>query len=140
MLDLCGNHRRVRGAFDQSAEVGCQKVVDGPFPTAHAGADRFLLQVLAVGGALLPHLGVKGCGDVAHGVDGSVVAFEGNLFGILAQSACQTPEHGLLLGSAQVFTETAIALVDVLRSSLGNGQADVSAACDQMRSNSSSYI
>jgi hypothetical protein len=133
--------------------------VDGPFPAAHAGADGFLLQVLAVGCTLLPHLGVKGCGDIAHGVDGRVVSFEGNLFGILAQGTCQTPEHGLLLGSAQVFTETSVALVDelpvdvaivgldhcpdglsVLLSSLGNGQADVSAACDQMRSNSSPYI
>jgi hypothetical protein len=85
MLDFCRNHRSVCGALDQSAEIGCQEVMDGPFPAAHAGADGFLLQVLAVGRALLPHLGVEGCGDIAHGVDGRVVALEGNLFGILAQ-------------------------------------------------------
>jgi hypothetical protein len=68
------------------------------------------------------------------------------LFGILAQGACQTPEHGLLLGSAHVLTEAAVTLVDELpvdvaivgldhspdgfsvpRGSLGNDQADVSA-------------
>ena len=33
--------------------------MDGALPATHPGADRFLLEVLAVGGPLLPQLGLN---------------------------------------------------------------------------------
>lgn len=61
--DLGRNDVLPGDAGDGAAQVGHQEVVDGPLPAAHAGADGFLLDVLAESGSLLSQPGVEGSGD-----------------------------------------------------------------------------
>ena len=87
--------------------------MDGPFPPTHAGADDFIRQILVEGRALLPGLGVAGCGDVAHRVeDAGGVALEGEGLSDRADSLAGDAEHVPRFSSAQVFLILAVALVD----------------------------
>ena len=72
-------------AGDSAAHIRRQEVMNGPVPPAHAGADGFLLDVLAESCTLLGQLGVEGSGDVAHGVQGALVPFEEHLLGVFTE-------------------------------------------------------
>jgi hypothetical protein len=86
--------------------------MDGPFPPPHAGADDLVRQVLRQRGALLPRLGVAGRRDVAHRVEHTGVALEGQGLGDGADGLAGGAEHLLCFSSAQVFLILAVALVD----------------------------
>ena len=88
-----------------AAGAGHQEVMDGALPAAHAGADSFLLDVLAESGFLLSQLGVEGSGDVAGRVPPGLVAFEEELLGVLAGQLAEPAVHGLFFGAAQIGTE-----------------------------------
>jgi len=57
MLDVFRDDGDVGCPIDSSPEPVGQHVVNGPFPAAHAGADGFLLDVLAECGTFLGELG-----------------------------------------------------------------------------------
>ena len=114
MLDLLGDDVLAGDAGDGAAHIGQQEVVQGPVPAAHARAHGLLLDVLRESCPLLGVLGVEGSGQVAHGVEGMLVALEEHLLGVFAEELTQAAVHGLLLGAAQIFAEDAVALVDQL--------------------------
>jgi DNA invertase Pin-like site-specific DNA recombinase len=79
---------------------------------AHTGADCFLLDVLAEGGALLGELGVEGSGDVAHGILGTFITFEEHLLGVFTEEPAETAMHGLLFRATHILAEDTIAAMD----------------------------
>ena len=114
MLDLLGDDIAAGHAGDGTAQVRRQEVMNRPLPPAHAGADSFLLGVLAESSTFLGELGMERSGDIAHGVGCALISFEEELFGVLTEEASQPAMHGLLLSAAQVATEGAVAAVDQL--------------------------
>src|SRR5579862_8979218 len=62
VLHFPGDDVLAGGAGDGAAQVGRQEVMNGPVPTAHAGADGLLLDVLRQCCPLLGQLGVHGSG------------------------------------------------------------------------------
>ena len=76
--------------------------MNGPFPSAHAGTDSFLLGVLAESRALLSVLRVEGGRQVAHGVKSALVAFEEHLLGVFTEETAHAAVHGLLFSSSQI--------------------------------------
>ncbi len=102
VLDLAGNDVLSGDAGHGFSDIGQQEVMQGPVPTAHAGAHGFLLDVLGEGSALLGVLGVEPGGDVAHGVPGALIAFEEHLFGVFAEEPACPSMHGLLFRAAEL--------------------------------------
>ena len=84
VLDLGGDPVLAGQPFYSPAQVGHQEVVEGPLPAAHAGADRFLLDVLGKSRTFLGELGVEGSGEIAGRVEGMLVSFEEHLLGVFA--------------------------------------------------------
>jgi hypothetical protein len=88
--------------------------MDRPFPSAHACADSFLLDILAESRALLSVLRVEGSGQGAHGVNSALVSFEEHLLGVFTEEAAHAAVHGLLFSSSQVGTEDSVTLLNQL--------------------------
>lgn len=87
--------------------------MDGPFPSAHAGADDLIGEVLIEGCALLPGLGMAWCGEVAHGVEvAGGVPLEGEGLGDGADGLAGGTKHLARLSAAQMFLVMAITLID----------------------------
>lgn len=125
---------RVRRFCCGRTERPGQKVMDGPFPPAHPGADDLVGEVLGQRGALLPGLGVAWGGDVAHRVEPAGVSLEGQGLGDGADGLAGGAEHLLRFRSAQVFAVLAVALVDqfsveVLAIDLDDGSGLLRAGC-----------
>jgi hypothetical protein len=114
VLDLLRDDVAAGHAGDGTAEIRRQEVMNRPLPPAHAGADSFLLCVLAESSTLLSKLGMERSGDIAHGAGCALISFEEELFGVFTEEASHPAMHGLLLSTAQVATEGAVAAVDQL--------------------------
>jgi len=114
VLNLLGDDILAGAAGDGAAHVRGQEVMNGPVSPAHARAHGFLLDVWAERRALLGQLDVEGEGRVTHGVEGVLVAIEEHLLGVLAEEFTHAAVHGLLLGSAHIFAEDAVSLLDQL--------------------------
>jgi hypothetical protein len=114
VLDFPGDDVLAGHPGNGSPEIRRQEVMDGPVPAAHAGPDRFLLDVLRESRPFLGQLGVVAGGEIAHGVEGMLVAFEEHLLGVFTEETAQAAVHGLLFGSSQIGAEATIALLDEL--------------------------
>lgn len=112
VLDLGRDDVGSGDAGDGAADIREDEVVDRPFPPAHAGADGFLLDVLAESCTLLSELGVEGSGDIPHGVPCGLIAFEESFFGVAAHEAAKPAVHALFFSAALVGAEGGISLLD----------------------------
>ena len=86
--------------------------MDRPLPPAYAGANGFLLYVLAESYPFLSVLGVEGSRQVAYGVQSTLVAFEEHLLGVFTEETAHAAVHGLLFSSSQIGTEDSVTLLN----------------------------
>jgi hypothetical protein len=111
---------RARNASDRPAQIRSQEVMDRPLPPAYAGANGFLLYVLAESYPFLSVLGVEGSRQVAYGVQSTLVAFEEHLLGVFTEETAHAAVYGLLFSSSQVRTEDAVNLCNQLAVYVGS--------------------